>query len=303
MPRDARLRLRYLGQTVRLLYPRPVTPRAYSLLPHAVLPRRLAPRRWWHGLLGRKIMLGVEGSVESHLSEVFGSPIRAVLHVRPARRGNRKPILEAHDAAGLVAFVKIGDTDRARELVTAEAATLRKLADLPLKTVVPPAVLHHGVWDDLAVLALSPLPVRRRARVPAALLTDAISEIAATGGRDGHAWHGDLAPWNMSASADGRLLVWDWERYETGVPLGFDALHHLFQRLLRRMDPPLAARACLSQALPALAPLGLSAAQARTTALHYLIAMADRHASDGHEPLGPARHWLNPLVDHQELLA
>ena len=177
---------------------------------------------------------------------------------------------------------------------------------------MPPAVLHYECWNGLAVLAVSPLPVPRRARVSAELLTSAIKEIAATGstggtggteGTAGHAWHGDLSPWNLAPTSDGRLFVWDWERYETGVPLGFDALHHLFQRLLRRMPPPLAAQACLAQALPTLAPLGLSAAQARGTALRYLIALADRHAGDGHEPLGPAQHWLNPLLDAQELLA
>ncbi|WP_157249349.1 hypothetical protein [Nonomuraea typhae] len=298
---DAKLRLCYLGQTVRLLFPGPGTPQPYTLLPHALLPRRLAPRRWWHRLLGARVMVPVEGSISAYLSEVFATPVEIVLHVRPAGRANRKPILEAHTDAGLIAFVKIGDTPRARELITNEAAALKRLAELPLKTVVPPAVLHHGHWRGLSVLALSPLPVSTRARTPATLLTRAVQEIAETGGPE-HAWHGDLSPWNLCPSPDGRLLVWDWERYETGVPYGFDAVHHLFQRALRRMDPPTAARACLAQAVGVLAPLGLSAACARQTALRYLIALADRHAADGFEPLGPPSTWLNPLVDSQELL-
>lgn len=298
---DARIRLRYLRQTVNLLFPGPGSPRAYSVLPHLVLPRRLAPRRWWHLPFGPKVMIPVEGSIECHLSEVLGAAIRTVMHVRPARRANRKPILEAHDESGLVAFVKIGDTPRAGELITNEAAALKKLADLPLKDVVAPSVLHHGRWHDLSVLVLSPLPAKR-AKVPAELLTRAVKEIAGTGGPAGAAWHGDLSPWNICPSADGRLLVWDWERYEVGVPYGMDAVHHLFQRCLRRMPPATAARACLAQAVPTLAPLGLSAAQARQTAIRYLIALADRHAADGHEPLGPPADWLNRLVDHQELL-
>ncbi|MEV0584219.1 hypothetical protein [Nonomuraea sp. NPDC050310] len=295
---DARLRLRYLRQTISLLYPGPGACRPYSVLPHAVLPRRLAPRRWWHAALGPRVDLPVEWSIESHLSEVLGTPVRAVLLVRPARRANRKPILEAHDASGLVAYVKIGDTPQTRALVDAEAATLARLADLPLKTVVPPAVLHHGTWRGQAVLALAPLPVRP-GRVPPGLLAEAVAEIASTGPG---AWHGDLSPWNVAPSADGRLLVWDWERYELGVPLGFDALHHHFQRCLRRMDPATAARACLAGALRTLEPFGLSAAEARRTALAYLITLAGRHAADGHEPLGPPDRWLNPLVDHQEAL-
>ncbi|MFB4291565.1 hypothetical protein ACBI99_28210 [Nonomuraea sp. ATR24] len=291
---DHRIRLRYLGDTLDLLFPGTGSPRPYTVLPHPYLPRRLAPRRWWHP--GPRVMLPAEGSIGDHLGEVFGTPIELVVHVRPARRANRKPVLEAYSAGARLAYVKIGDSERARALVANEAAVLSRLADRPLKSVVAPSVLYHGTWRGLGVLALSPLPARR-GRVPEPLLIRAVKEIAATG--DG-AWHGDLAPWNIAPAADGRLLVWDWERYATGVPHGFDAMHHFFQRALRRMDPPTAARACLAQALRVLAPYGLSAAQARRTALLYLVALADRHATDGHEPLGPPQRWLSPLVDHEE---
>ncbi|SEK37387.1 hypothetical protein [Nonomuraea pusilla] len=296
---DAAVRLGYLARTTALLYPGPGTPRPHTVLPHRALPRRLAPRRWWH--VGARVHLPVEGSIVAHLAEVFGRPVEGVLHVRPARRANRKPILEVHAGGRLLAFVKIGDSPRTRGLVAAEAAALGRLAGLGLRTVVVPEVLHHGTWQGLAVLALSPLPVRR-GRVPRPLLVTAVKEIAGTGGAAGPAWHGDLSPWNLAPSRDGRLLVWDWERYETGVPYGFDALHHFFQRALRRMAPPVAARACLARSVRELAPYGLSAAEARRTALRYLIALAHRHAADGHTPLGPPQSWLNPVVDHEELL-
>ncbi|MGN9840715.1 hypothetical protein ACTMTI_21590 [Nonomuraea sp. H19] len=295
---DADVRLGYLAETVRLLYPGSGSPRAYTVLPHAAVPRRLAPRRWWH--LWSRVVVPDEGSIRAHLSEVFGRPVETVLHVRPARRANRKPILEVRSGGRRLAFVKIGDSARARELISAEAAALRRLAGMRLATVTVPAVLHHGEWRGLAVLALTPLPVRR-GRVPRELLLDAIREIAGTGA-PGAAWHGDFAPWNMCPSADGRLLVWDWERYAVGVPYGFDAVHHFFQRALRRMDPPTAARACVARAVRELAPLGLSGAVAKQTALRYLIALADRHAADGHWPLGAPETWLNPVVDHEELV-
>ncbi|MER5646242.1 hypothetical protein [Streptosporangium sp. NPDC002524] len=304
---DARARLRYLDQTLDLLFPGPGDPSPYTLLPHRLLPRRLVPRAWWHP--GRRVTVpsGRDG-IESHLSEVFGTPVRVTLRVRPARRANRKPILEARAADGPIAFVKIGDTDLTRELVAHEARTLALLAGVPLKTVVPPAVLHHGSWRGLSVLALTPLPVRR-GRIPADVLTDAIAEIARVPGDaargtegQGFSWHGDLTPWNISRGPDGRLLVWDWERFGTGVPLGLDAVHHFFQRALRRDDPATAARACVARSLRILAPFGLSAAEARLTALHYLIALAGRHAADGHAPLGPPELWLTPLADSQETL-
>jgi hypothetical protein len=86
------------------------------------------------------------------------------------------------------------------------------------------------------------------------------------------------------------------------VPLGFDALHHFFHRALRRMRPPQAARACVAQAGAVLEPFGLSCGDARRTAVHYLVALADRHYRDGNEPLGPPSEWLNPAVDHVEIL-
>ncbi|MGW4639207.1 hypothetical protein ACWEN6_11795 [Sphaerisporangium sp. NPDC004334] len=333
---------------------------AYAVLPSRYLPRRLVPRSRW--LPGRRRLPHGPGTIETYLSEVFGRPVKVIVHVRPARRANRKPILEIRSGSGEpLAFVKIGDTERSRSLVRHESAVLEALAGLPLRVVAAPTVLHHGVWNGLDVLALSPLATRRR-RVPAALLEDAVHEIAAlavpratpgegrpspfvpsqrpseddladpaphlaTGhparscaagdevndgaarvlrlpadGRGDHAWHGDFSPWNMALSPDGRLAVWDWERFTTGVPLGFDALHHFFQRALRRMPPRLAAEACVAGAARTLAPYGPSAGEARWTAVQYLITLADRYEGDGHQPLGPPAAWLNPALDHLEVL-
>ncbi|WP_214415890.1 hypothetical protein [Sphaerisporangium fuscum] len=347
---DYRARLRYLDEVIALLYrpstDGPTSHAPYALLPGRFVPRRLAPRSHW--LPGRRLLPQGPDTIDGHLSEVFGERVRATAHVRPARRANRKPVLEVHGARGeLLAFVKIGDTERAQALVRHESATLQTLAAAHLDVVVAPTVLHHGTWNGLEVLALSPLPARRR-RISPAVLNEAIKEISAlaptparatlpahatapaharvpaqrtapderpsrpgiaggpspakAGAGDGHAWHGDFSPWNMAAAPGGRLLVWDWERFATGVPLGFDALHHFLQRCLRRMRPRVAAEACLAQAVPTLAPFGLSAAEARHTAIRYLIALADRYDNDGHHPLGPVSEWLNPLVDHQEVL-
>ena len=42
-------------------------------------------------------------------------------------------------------------------------------------------------------------------------------------------WHGDLTPWNLSARRSA-ITVWDWEFAGRGRPVGFDALHHEFER-------------------------------------------------------------------------
>ncbi|MBO3750766.1 hypothetical protein J5X84_32215 [Streptosporangiaceae bacterium NEAU-GS5] len=295
---DAKIRLAYLEEVIRMLYPPSAVTSPRTLLPHRLVPRRLVPRAPWH--VGGRVQVHVgPDSVEAHLSDVLGQRVRAVLHVRPARRANRKPVLEAHGEGGLLAFAKIG-TPVAADLVRHEAAVLRMVAERPAKVVVAPTVLHHGVWRGLEVLVLSPLPAVRRP-VPRDLLHLAIREIAGWHGDEpAHAWHGDLSPWNVSPSPDGRLLVWDWERFGAGVPLGFDAMHHFFHRALRRMPPAVAARACLAQAGRLLEPYGVAFHQARGTAAHYLVTLADRHHRDGHEPLGPPAAWLYPVIDDPE---
>lgn len=40
------------------------------------------------------------------------------------------------------------------------------------------------------------------------------------------AWHGDFAPWNLGHRG-GRLQLWDWERFATGVPAGLDRVHYV----------------------------------------------------------------------------
>ncbi|MGH3716221.1 MAG: hypothetical protein ACRDT4_22570, partial [Micromonosporaceae bacterium] len=97
------------------------------------------------------------------------------------------------------------------------------------------------------------------------------------------AWHGDWTPWNSHPAGDA-VLLWDWERFGLGVPVGFDALHHRLAELLQRgAAEPLPA--LLAEAPSLLAPFGrqpfgLAPAQARTTAGLYLIEIATRYLTD-----------------------
>lgn len=113
------------------------------------------------------------------------------------------------------------------------------------------------------------------------------------------AWHGDWTPWNC-ASVSGRLLVWDWERFQHGVPLGFDALHFDLQSSVvgRHADARLAVAGCMARAGALLAPFGLDPAVTRTVAVTYLIALATRYLQDGQAEagarLGVLGRWLLP---------
>jgi hypothetical protein len=152
---------------------------------------------------------------------------------------------------------------------------------------------------------------RLRARLAAAdhtperaALMQALGVITTRGGQETlalGAWHGDWSPWNMASTGDG-LLVWDWERFATDVPLGFDGLHHQLQAEVvgARSDPQAAALRCLERAPRNLAPFGLSPAQARLTAVLYLTELATRYLADRQAqagaPLGSPRTWLIPAI-------
>ena len=115
------------------------------------------------------------------------------------------------------------------------------------------------------------------------------------------AWHGDWSPWNMATTRDG-MLVWDWERFGSDAPLGFDALHHWMQGEIGpgRGDPRATAIACVQRAALLTAPFGVEAPQARITAALYLADLATRYLVDRQAKAG-ARHgdpgsWLIPAL-------
>jgi hypothetical protein len=121
-------------------------------------------------------------------------------------------------------------------------------------------------------------------------------------------WHGDWTPWNMTMSR-GRALVWDWERFETGVPVGYDAVHYRLQGDIVRggADPAAAAAAVLAEAAAILTPLGIEPGAAGLVAALYLAELAARYARDGQAEagarLGRTDTWLlPPLARHAQRL-
>jgi hypothetical protein len=136
------------------------------------------------------------------------------------------------------------------------------------------------------------------------VLLEALDTLAGTGlcaGLTFGAWHGDWSPWNMASTRAG-LLVWDWERFTSGVPRGFDALHYWLQSEVgpQHRDPLAAATDCLAHAAGLLAPFGIDAAQARLTAALYLADVATRYLEDRQAaagaPLGAPGTWLIPAL-------
>jgi hypothetical protein len=121
------------------------------------------------------------------------------------------------------------------------------------------------------------------------------------------AWHGDWAPWNMAPLA-GTLLVWDWERFTLGVPVGFDAVHHDLQRRIESgTGAAVAVEQTVRRAGALLEPFEVTPEARELTALLYLVDLAARYLADRQAEagarLGVLGSWLLPvLIRHVEAL-
>jgi hypothetical protein len=91
-------------------------------------------------------------------------------------------------------------------------------------------------------------------------------------------WHGDWSRWNMNLR-DGVVQIWDWERYDPEVPLGFDGVHFAAQRIRAgRGDLQQQEQAFLQAAPRHLQELGLHPSQHDLTLSLYLVAVLVRYA-------------------------
>jgi hypothetical protein len=134
-----------------------------------------------------------------------------------------------------------------------------------------------------AVQALDDVPAR-------AGLAAVLDEVAARAEplRFG-SWHGDWSGTNNAVLADGRVLVWDWERFDSDVPVGFDALHLRLQRAITRLGaPPFEAAHALFDDSPEIVTT-LYLVHLGTRYLH------DRQAEAGVR-LGRVGEWLLPVL-------
>jgi hypothetical protein len=116
-------------------------------------------------------------------------------------------------------------------------------------------------------------------------------------------WHGDWTPWNMAAHGE-RLMVWDWERFTSGVPVGYDAVHYDLQHAVTRggAAPEAAVHGTWSRSAVLLEPFGIGPAQAPLVVASYLTEIAVRYLQDGQAGagarLGHLGQWLLPALMH-----
>lgn len=137
-------------------------------------------------------------------------------------------VLHHGDWAGLEVLVISPLPTNPAQAVTASArlAATRELAGLTGTTRVELAT--SGFWirlrDSAALLAESADGRRLQAAVDTIEERHGVEQVTFGG------WHGDWGRWNMGMG-DGVLQLWDWERYDPDVPIGFDGLHFAAQRV------------------------------------------------------------------------
>jgi hypothetical protein len=90
-------------------------------------------------------------------------------------------------------------------------------------------------------------------------------------------WHGDWGRWNMGMGG-GALKLWDWERYDQQVPIGFDGLHFDAQSVRPGdRDEHRQEKAFLRSVSATLAELGVPVSQHDLTLRLYLLEIAVRY--------------------------
>lgn len=187
----------------------------------------------------------------------------------------RRPRLDPDRLAAAMSEVAYSTGGRTEELAEGPGAAIAaRVADLPERP-------ERGVLLDAL----------RRIRESSAGVK------AVTG-----AWHGDWTRWNMAPATD-RLLVWDWERFADGVPVGFDALHHRLQDEIhgKGRGADAGAATLLASADGLLGRMDVPAAARRAVTGLYLIELATRllrdRQAEAASALGRVDRWLLPALN------
>lgn len=115
-------------------------------------------------------------------------------------------------------------------------------------------------------------------------------------------WHGDWAPWNMTV-AGGRVCVWDWEKFESGKPIGFDAIHYCVHgaTALTGVTPREAFEDTLRRSPELLRVHGITDRVAVLVFWLYVIELAVRYLEDeemsaGTTPMSRMSEWLHDVL-------
>lgn len=304
-----------------------------------------------HRLIVSAAADATSGSLADRLAELLGVDTVVLGFGVGTPRANQKPVLPVCAADGTpLAFVKVGDTPIAADLVRAETSALRTFTASGMPDGIEvPEVMHHDRWHRLELLVLSPIVTSRRrwrrrdtipsvamrefaghlgtARMPlaetpgwralqasptlhdddrqAAVLRRAIAMVEVKHGDhevEAGCWHGDWTAWNMSWR-ENRVQLWDFERFESGVPIGLDYAHYRVQSTLRAGGTD-GAEQLLANGLPA-DPVAHGSNPVDLVEAAYLLQLADRYVQAARPaegaPLRPRTRWLLDFITRRWL--
>jgi hypothetical protein len=187
-----------------------------------------------------------------------------------------------------------------RRAPTSGSAIMRAMRDVAQAGGTSSVTLSELPWWDQVSARIAALP----ASDPATRLRRVHEQLAVVAGTflQTGAWHGDWNHGNFRMLGD-HVLVWDWERFAEGVPLGWDALHLAVWGITPPggTPTPAALSNLLGSAAQLVAPIGASEATAGLVASLYLLEIGTRMLQDGQGDLGVAMgdisRWLLPVLE------
>jgi hypothetical protein len=119
-------------------------------------------------------------------------------------------------------------------------------------------------------------------------------------------WHGDWTPWNLTV-ADGQVRVWDWEKFQGDVPIGFDTIHYAVHGVsaLTEHTPLQAFNLALDRAPTLLGAHGIDAHAALVVYWLYVLELGSRYLEDREGEAGTGAmsrlgDWLKPVLEAVE---
>lgn len=269
------------------------------------------------------------GGIEHHLTTHLDTDIRMGVLVGPPRANAKPVIQLFDGAGATVAFAKVGVTPTVAELVEREASALRMVAAQPRRTFQAPCVISADRWRQLPVLVQQALPLAQSRLAPQEPPVAVMAEIAGLAGiaagpigtgsvaeplpsagrwfgldlgpfdllrRRLHpvdgcpigSWHGDFGPWNMATDGS-TTQVWDWERFEQDVPVGFDAAHYRTQKAVATAQEPSAAWQLVTRDVAnVLTAAGQPDRHAAVVAAAYVVSICRRYVRDSVDGPTPA---------------
>ena len=179
------------------------------------------------------------------------------------------------------------DTPKRRELAAVE---ISRLGGLQMQRLATSPVLE---LLEQRTAALPDSSARELAGRSLTRLREAAGDVELPVG----SWHGDWTPWNHAPAAGRGMLVWDWERFSPGVPVGYDALHFSGQVGGGLPGGPAEGLAVTRAELPSLLdPFGVKPEARTPTFILYLLELLVRYTEDDQARMTFGRRWVEALT-------